>query len=454
MRQILLTYHVKAREEIICNILAETIKKNDPKVDVVIGEYYSICRDMYKYNPEVIYTMFPRDDYSAFNLTILKLITNAHVIAVPTEGLMSFDRESMKRVVGFNSYSKNLVDEYFVWGNNMKEGISPILFEQNKIHDISQIKIFGYLPYEKDSVKKCIKEEVENNADWARMMGEFEKKATRFRKIVMYIMGFHNADITIEQRKIEGYFENCSEDEIDLAERKSNANVYYKKCYFEGLKKCIEQFPDTLFVLKLHPVEIEDYFEKGINIYSEFEKYENVFLIYKPIPISIFFERIDLLVHYGSTTGLEGYIYEIPTIQLLNDFSDLSGGGMGLLYFDSTYTVPVSDYQAILNLLGKDIKFSILPKTESMLNGMMNYFSTDEYHPSEKLATSILKKELETKTLSCSEKEVKKAVFSKVMRGLLLHWNKDLLKSLIQRDFRNAFTIFKYKCKLIKKIFN
>lgn len=429
INQILILYHVKEREEIISEILANHIRTRKLANEVIVGEFYAVCQAMYKYAPDVVVSIMPRDKYSADYLTLMKFVYNCCIIAMPTEGLMNLDRESMQRLVGYNSYSENLIDTYFFWGAAMAEKAGRELIEQKKVISLEQIKVFGYLPYEKQQVCKYFRVTEEIN----KMINVKEQK----RKIVLFVMGFHNADITLQERIDEGYFKDFSEKEIQAAKKKSRANKYYKIKYLEALKYCIEENPNIFFVLKLHPVEIESMVQKGENTYQEFECYSNVLILADTNPIAAYFDKIDCIVHYGSTVGMEAYIYKIPMIQLMNDYCDMSAGGMGLKYFDSTKEIDVSDKEMLSNILRDELVFTRSKYNDIYLKEMMNYSLELDYTPGETVCDYIERNE-KTLVMGRKDRYVKRMLKGKTYLLLQRHFLRKLIENLFldRNNFR------------------
>jgi len=437
MKKILLTYHVETREKMVCDMIKTYLETYYDDIEVRVQEFYEYILDMYSFLPEVVYTFFPRDIYSAVRLTILKIVTKAYIVAVPTEGLMYFDRESMIRLIGYNQYSTKLIDSYCCWGERMINAIRPLLFEQNKARESTRFDVFGYLPYEVKRAEAEVKKKIASLEGGEVRYKIFLEKANSFQKTVMFIMGFHNADITIEDRMKEGYFDKADEVEIENARIKSAANVYYKKHYLSVLRKCICDSKDTLFVLKLHPVEIEDYVQKQIDLYSEFRSFENVIILDENIPISAYLDAIDVVVHYGSTTGLEAYIHKKPTIQLINDYIDTSQGGMGLKYFESTTDILVSKEEEAKRVILGSLSYVDLEENDIFLSSVMNYRQDKEYEPT-KTICDILMSNRKPMVLSAKDKVDKHMLTSKESVVVIRHFVIDLFRAIARADLKKV----------------
>ncbi len=379
--QIVLLYNSESREKLMCDILKDVIVERNICKNVIVGNFYDVCFEMWKIHPDVVYSIIPRDKLSEVRLTLLKMIFQAHIICVHTEGLMNIDEENMERLVGFNQYSKNLVDAYFFWGKSLLQGALPELKKQNKIYSDKSAHIFGYIMYEKSRLQKY-------NLQYksSRLVKE---KGSGKSKRVLFIMGFHNADVTIQDRIEEGYFKKIDEKNIRRAEIKAKANVYYKNKYLDILDRCINRYPDYLFILKLHPVEIDDYIKKGKDLYSKYRNIENVLIIEENVPLGLIIENVDIMVHYGSTTGIEAYLYKKPTIQLVNDYEDMSCGGMGMIYFESTKMIQISNCNVAVELISTNMQFSRSTQNDAFLQDFMNFSFEEEYIPAELICNYI-----------------------------------------------------------------
>ena len=70
---------------------------------------------------------------------------------------------------------------------------------------------------------------------------------------------------------------------------------------------------------------------------------ENIHILKTDYPIGLYLNYCDLFIHYGSTTGIEAYLYSIPTIQLLPEKSNR----WLKEYFESTVVCKVDEYKSI-----------------------------------------------------------------------------------------------------------
>lgn len=99
----------------------------------------------------------PRDCYSSNYLTMLKIITGAVVISMNTEGYYAFSPREIKVVIGYNTYAKELVDYYIMWGAKTKNILGEALFASGKVTDKRRVRATGYVWYKRTKRLKTIK---------------------------------------------------------------------------------------------------------------------------------------------------------------------------------------------------------------------------------------------------------------------------------------------------------
>lgn len=434
-QQILIFYHIPEREKVLSELLKEQLKKEYCDYEVLAEEFYYACAHMNEYNPKIVITFLPRDSYSCNFLTLFKYIYNPLVIAVPTEGVMDFDSETIVRYIGYNEYSASLVDYYFFWGCGMAEIAKEILLSERKVNGTDRIQIFGYLLYDISLVKNYKLCESELN---------YAEIASRYEKTILVATSFHNANITIEELKNEMYFNTCSFEEIENAKKRIRSDKYYEDKYLDLIEESVRRYPSTCFIIKLHPVEMERRKGKKDSIYNRFERYENVFIIEKPIQISYFFDFVDLFLHYGSTAALEAYIYKIPTIQLLNNYEMITDDSLGRAYFESTYMIDVVEKEEFFALLEHGVAYKKLPDVENALYRIMNYTVGMEYHPAD-ILISFIKEHNTPQMLYKKDKLVAQALKSKQCILFMM--------SMVKNYFICLLSGNKEKCKLYTNMF-
>ncbi|MCB0476772.1 MAG: hypothetical protein KDC84_01330 [Crocinitomicaceae bacterium] len=132
-----------------------------------------------------------------------------------------------------------------------------------------------------------------------------------------YVVGYAAwafAKIYYPQGKIDmiGYFDG-DESRLETIEPQ-------RKQVEEVLKFAIENNPDTLFILKIHPLERKLHEEKrGVNECDNLEHYENVIIEYDEYNISDLIHICDLWTSFESTTAMEAWLLNKESMIILTD---------------------------------------------------------------------------------------------------------------------------------------
>ena len=210
MKKIFFLYHVRERELKILNYIEECIYKKYRKCIIKKGGFYSSIADVIAFKPDIIVSIPPRDDYSANYLTVFKLLTNATIISMVTEGYYPDDEKKISEMVGYNKYSYKLVDRYIVWGPKTKNKFGDILLNLKRVSDLSRIKITGYCFYETQLVQQSYSE--------IKKLETVRKKHKKYKKNVLVLTGFQTASLTVELLVLMSIFGNKTKNELNEKE--------------------------------------------------------------------------------------------------------------------------------------------------------------------------------------------------------------------------------------------
>lgn len=284
---------------------------------------------------------FPmRTEYVVDRLACIKYVTGCKLITMETEGLMNFDDERILNIrIGQNTYSERLVDYYYVMGPVTRDKYQSVLLNSKKVTSAERVRYSGYFPYDLQLTCSYMK-----SLNYAEKL--FDKGKPKKRTIV-FLTGFANAEETIEQMIIMDSFsvdENGmpSKEEIEIAKGKIKNTKIFRDKYIDMICRYSKKHVDELIIVKPHPVELSD----GINIslYRErFEVLSNVIFLDEDISLSRILPNTDGLVHYGSTSGMEAYLYMVPTILITSDYSANTNGFL----YESTYSIDIDDYKTV-----------------------------------------------------------------------------------------------------------
>lgn len=392
--KICIFYHVPERELNSCLLIADKIKKLRPGTDVIVNEFYhGVCLALL-YRPDVILTIPPRDSQGAQRLTILKKIVKCSILSLLTEGFyQSFSEDHVQIAIGTNTYSSKLIDKYLFWGEKTREHFVHILKKNKKIEDVSRSQTVGYVYYDMDAIQEYFKED--------KTLDEVWTWGKNFVKTILVLTGFPLAEYTKNEQIIMSAFkyygikgkEKEYERELREWKEKKNAFLDYRKRYLDCIVQFAKNHPDIGVIVKLHPVELES-FSKGnkYQCYRELEKNHNIIILKENFLLGRILPHIELLVHYGSTSGLEAYIYDIPTVQLYDSKYDGEIGAPGFCIYESTVRVDVNEPKLFDKIIYAGIDMRYSESVERVLKDQFNWTKDkkNQYHPVEAYARIIL----------------------------------------------------------------
>ena len=190
-KRILLHHHIYEREYEVLKCIKDCLE-NDGYI-VGMCDFMDISTSL-EFRPDIIVTHPIRTSEDTWIQSLLKIATGAIVITYTAEGY--YDLDDPKKVMinmGFDPCPVDLVDYFMVWGkkNALKEG--EYLVKSNKIGSQDQIKVVGYIPYQKGAIKYNNNPTYEGFCVWT---DKYEYK-------VLCITGFQGAEYTIEDAIIE-----------------------------------------------------------------------------------------------------------------------------------------------------------------------------------------------------------------------------------------------------------
>lgn len=437
LQKILFWGNKKQREQYIVKFIICELNALKNK-HVVYREIYedqgvNLYADVIDFKPDTIFTYPITTDFQVKNFSIVKLLCRSQIICYTTEGVWDFsDKEQLKLCTGYYNYSPRLIDYHIFWGEKLTKLIGNELYVRGRINNRKRLISMGYPLYEKKKYKELKVFQKKNK--------ELSLLCSKYTKTIMFVTGFHCSTVTKKQVRflpdVVNQKETNSQVIHEQIEKYWNELVIpfrkYKEKYIENIEKISKSNPEILFMVKMHPLEIAQMkYQKNGEKYSELGKIENVYLIKDDYPIGVYLSYVSLLVHYGSTTGLEAYIYNVPTVQLLPHESNR----WLKKYFESTRVIYIDEYEQLNNTCKNGEKHLRIESIEDYLYEAMNYKIGEEYSPSKKIVEFIVKNR---KRQLLSYKEVSKLI----MDNKVLH--KDIMMNFVQY-------LYQYKlCKAAK----
>lgn len=387
-------YHIPERELDSCLMIAEAVKKINPNAEVIVEEFYKGICPALLYKPDVILTIPPRDIHTAYRLTIVKKILNCAVLSLMTEGFyQSFSEYDIQISIGTHRYSPKLIDKYLFWGEKTKESFLYILKKDGKITDDSRAQVVGYTYYDMEAFEEHFKGK--------ELPPTFMKWKQRYEKIILILTGFSFADDTKTEQIIMSAFkyygvkgkEKEYEQEVQEWQKRRNIFIDYREKYLNCAIRFAENHPDIGILVKLHPVELKNFIngKKG-QCYRRLEKYDNIHLLRESILLGRILPLVDTMVHYGSTSGLEAYIYKIPIVLLYDPNHTEQIGMPGFCIYESTAKIDINDTELFDKMVYEGVEPRYLESIEKVLKEQFNWKKNkkDQYHPTKTYAEIIL----------------------------------------------------------------
>lgn len=440
-------YHVKEREYEIISLISQQIRKICPGAEIRSGEFYSSILETIHFMPDVIVSIPPRDFYASNYLTVLKIVTGAVVISMSTEGYYVFTPEEVKTVIGYNTYAKELVDYYLMWGEKTRNILGEALYESGKVSSKNRVKSTGYVWYEKDKVINSFKK--------YNIYEALQKWQGQYKKNILIITGFLIADRSITDYQALGYFgddkplHERSALEIAKAQESITAEYQFREKYINMIISLAKNNPDMGIVVKLHPIEIE----KRVRCYNQLSDYPNIFLIRQSVPVGMILGCVDTMIHYNSTCNWEAYIYDIPTIQMYDSGKTTSYKFDWQKMGDSTYVIDICNFQELDQRIKNGAVFKKSQSVEKTLSDLYNWKSGKPYKAIEKNAYYISAAK-SCQQLKYKDEKVSDAINSKQGRNVTNLLLNDIWKSssCFKGIIKDIYALYKiFKCVLLNK---
>ena len=366
--KILLIYHMPEREERILKIIRNRIRANKPDSDVRVVSFVEGIKEIFLSKVDTVLMYPTRDEISSTYMTYLKYIKKFRLVLLETEGLFDYNDENFLRIrIGTNKQPYTLIDKMYVFGPRPRDIYARIMLEIDKVREDFRIDWCGYPMY--DSYARETEEFVELEKKYIGL-----KK--RYDKIITFITGFSSAALTIEEQKNTSAFKtdergNVKADEIKKAREAIEAQKLYMKSYIEAIKDVATKNPKALVVAKMHPSEIDNS-EVFVKYYkSFFDGLENVYLMDWPEIMGPIIDNSEVLIHYGSTCGIEAYLYKTPTLVLTDSENDKKFNSNRYLY-PSTESCSVYDLEKINEIINS-IQYKADERIEKYI---YDYFGT------------------------------------------------------------------------------
>lgn len=459
-----------SREAPIVSFIKDELKKRNSALEFYElpfktdkESFYSILR----LAPDIIFTFPITLQIQTVQYTLLKYLLGVKIITFATEGLFDFDDEELqKNVAGYYDYSCQLIDYECYWGPKAAEVCGKIQLERKRLLSQERIKVFGYPLYEKEKVNLYYKD-----YDIVNRVAYISK---RVKKNILVVTGFQGADFTEQQIIGVGDYVPTDQEGTEFQKRLKKMIEEFNRVrnlrneYVRLINKLARELPDFHFWVKLHPSEIRNIKENNVpyDYYKELQA-DNISIIAESIPIGTILDVMDCMIHYGSTTSLEAYIYKVPTIYLYYEQKAKFHENI------STVDIEVSNYEKCLHFVQSEMCFRENEKATKLLYNGMNYIEGKSYKPTEGIAEfiteTIEEKNLEIKfsdvylrkiLKTCYEGKIQSGSYIEKMRNDLSKCYlyrivilKELLKSIISFHFRSTKKVLYFFIRIYRNPF-
>jgi len=307
--RIILVMNKPMREKRIMELIRKAI------IEVLPGSCVRVCSysdnnfigQAIRFCPDVIVTYPFTGKGLSENIYLVKYFTNCLVLTFSTEGFINIDLQSTR--VGIDNYGNSLVDFACFWGSNIADVHSTELIKQGKLRSRDQVKIFGYPNYE------IYNKNLSLDAVYGTLPEPIESKFSQYKKqdIVFLITGFASAFYTEDELKKGG--------DVDLSGNRLAGRLEccqitrkYRDAFVENLCATAVQFPEVLYIVKIHPIELSFESRYGHSAYSKLDNYDNVLMVRDETTTMHIMPHVGLFCHYGSTVVNESYLVSIPSV--------------------------------------------------------------------------------------------------------------------------------------------
>jgi surface carbohydrate biosynthesis protein len=402
------------REAEVLGWLSEKMISNNPSTEVRVINFFSssFVLEVLDFNPQLILT-FP---FTAVSLSspiyLLKYLLGCKIICLRTEGVYNVRLSDGCNHTGLDKYGSDLVEYEIFWGDSLRKSVGEKLFEQNKIQDLSQCVTLGS-PYLDIYTNK-------------RRLGNIKKSHLPeslkcaldddYCKVYLILTAFHLADYSDEEFFVAGDLIDTTQanvqQQVSTLQEYRHWTSYSRNTLIEKLIALSQKNLDKLFIVKLHPCEIQTYQHKSIDPYQKLRHFSNICVIDEPIRIASVIQVSDLMVHYGSTAMYEAYLLQKPSCFLrfkeLSTFLRNSDSNLFVLepFAESEREVDVQELETVVS---ETIQFQKNPEIEEQLKMLFDLDINQNYQPLDKISKFLLQ---EASTHSRVELDLKSPITS------------------------------------------
>ena len=388
----------KTRELYTHQRIREALLRISPSSEVQIfdSQTATLDEDILRFYPDLILTYYGGGKWQSDRYYRFKETLKCKIIRLATEGIFQVDHpEVLEQNLGFDEYGPDLYDYELVWGERIKEVFAPVLVGAKKLRDDNRMRYFGHPAFE---LYNC-------PADLTNIPEEVLSSIKDIPKsnILLFATGFPYACYT-EQNLVDARdLFNPEDTSLESQRRKEEALEAVRKSqlarntWINMLSEIAEAFPQILLLLKIHPLENNVFQRQGINPYQDvLGTYPNILCIDNPVNIGDLLGLSGLFFHYGSTSNIDAYLREVPSV--LVEYPEIANSGGYSRYFSVGGEVTPTDlrqhHSLVKDFIGQHlqspIQFVRREETEKFMKEFFNLSSGMPYNPSERIAEFLL----------------------------------------------------------------
>lgn len=426
-KKYILAYTVKEREYFQLQLIKRYIEESEQNNEVIILDVLDIVKYSIYNAISVILCPPIRSKVLQNILTYVKQTNNCRIVCLVTEGYEDYSNpEVIDKRLGDVELPLGLIDYMFYWGGKTAKLYGQRMIEKKQICSMKQIGISGYIMYDYNSIKRF----------WEKpdIFCELSKRMENSNKVVLYIgIPIDTPDETLSYG---------TEEEAIVLQKYQRALEFCKQ-YINNLIVMAKQNPDILFLYKMHPREIGKNNPDLLNSYEEIREIKNIVIVDYQVPLFFLLENTDLLLHYGSTTLLEAYIWKIPTVQFIQTCTLGGEYGFGRTIGPmSTILCGIDDMKTVSNiierLLNRNITFVTHEENDTFLEEAFNFRGDiEDYNPVRIIADELLKDE-EGARLTYDNENVLATHRNDYSIGVKITYYKEILNNIRNMELRRV----------------
>lgn len=314
--RIALILNKAARERPVMDRIRAWIERlhEDGKVLIVDFHDPGYALALLDFAPQVVLT-FP---FTAVPLSqpllMLKHLLGCAIVCLRTEGAIDFgsDRQ-LEWLVGLDRYGPAFVDYELFWGPRTAALVGRELVAQGKLSSLDRAKCFGH-PALEPLFEARDSQAAADLPPWLRA----RMQAAGPRGTLLFITGFHLADYTPEDLIMAGDIVRTDDpllkEKLMEAVQGAERAKRFRQAWIDMVLEVAGAHPETLLVVKCHPIEKEIFDSGRPDPYRAFEARPNIAYLTENVPVGSLLPHAGLFLHYGSTCVAESYVHRIPSV--------------------------------------------------------------------------------------------------------------------------------------------